>query len=289
MHSIFQDVASEKSASFLRSFLWKLQPKKSSVSCKKEPEKYFTDLFERLSVEFYSPWPLNHLIDSATLETYNRVMRLLFSMRFAQWSLTDLPLLRDRRLSLSQSSEVANFLKYLFKIRLDLLHFVNCWSHYVLNTILKSATEKFLTDLEECSDIAKLVHIHSNYIRTIHDRCLLHDRAAALHRSITGSLQLCVSFNSICDKFHRFIAPETYVIESEDNDAVQHSVNSHDNNQTRPPESNTKFVDDCFAEIQSIKGRHAENVRFVTNSFRIMTERAGQSLPHLEGILRQLS
>ena len=86
-----------------------------------------------LFLHYAPPWPLDVLLTSRTLATYNQVFQLLLHLRWAQWNLEGVAI----RLAAVTAMErgVANKLHLLYLLRSRLLHFVNSFSSYLMTRV----------------------------------------------------------------------------------------------------------------------------------------------------------
>jgi gamma-tubulin complex component 5 len=60
--------------------------------------------------------------------------------------------------------------------------------------ILHSTGLEFAGEIKEASDLEEVIEVHARYVRTIHERCLLHRKLAFLKDAVSKVLNLTLAF-----------------------------------------------------------------------------------------------
>ncbi|GFR92975.1 gamma-tubulin complex component, partial [Elysia marginata] len=94
--------------------------------------------------------------------------------------------------SISRTSLIHQF--HLLRFRL--LFFVNSVHDYIMTRILHSTELEFGCQLDAAMDLDQIIHIHSQYVDAIHERCLLHPRLTMLREAVLRVLNLTLTFGT---------------------------------------------------------------------------------------------
>uniref|UniRef100_A0A8C4NJP2 Gamma-tubulin complex component n=2 Tax=Eptatretus burgeri TaxID=7764 RepID=A0A8C4NJP2_EPTBU len=82
----------------------------------------------------------------------------------------------------------------MFLLRMRLLHFVSSLNTYIITRILHSTVLEFVPRLEGAQNLQQLIDIHEQYVRSTHERCLLHEQASIMREAIMKVLDLALQF-----------------------------------------------------------------------------------------------
>ena len=64
----------------------------------------------------------------------------------------------------------------------------------MLFQILHSTGLEFADEMKEARDLEEVIEVHARYVRTIHERCLLHKKLSFLKDAVTKVLNLTLAF-----------------------------------------------------------------------------------------------
>ncbi|CAI2170345.1 18936_t:CDS:10 [Funneliformis geosporum] len=159
----------------------------------KKPNIKTVRVFEKIAFEYRLPWPLDNIIRSNTLTSYKRIIVFLLQVKRAKYLL--------ERLSFSRNQDNSQAMALFYGVRMKLIWFLNTIWDYAMRTILLSETENFYKKLELVFDIDEMISLHGNYIRTVHDRCLLNENATPMHKSILDVLDLIIQFSILYTRY----------------------------------------------------------------------------------------
>ncbi|CAG8582620.1 11354_t:CDS:10 [Funneliformis mosseae] len=159
----------------------------------KKPNIKTVRVFEKIAFEYRLPWPLDNIIRSNTLTSYKRIIVFLLQVKRAKYLL--------ERLSFSRNQDNSKAMVLFYGVRMKLIWFLNTIWDYAMRTILLSETENFYKKLEQVFDIDEMISLHGNYIRTVHDRCLLNENATPMHKSILDVLDLIIQFSILYTRY----------------------------------------------------------------------------------------
>ena len=71
---------------------------------------------------------------------------------------------------------------------------VHTWTLALLFQILHSTGLEFADEMKEARDLEQVIEVHARYVRTIHERCLLHKKLSFLKDAVTKVLNLTLAF-----------------------------------------------------------------------------------------------
>ncbi|KAK2167057.1 hypothetical protein LSH36_32g09025 [Paralvinella palmiformis] len=155
------------------------------------------------------PWPVNIVINSRCLQTYNEVFSFLLQIKWVKYSLDelkftgldreDVPQSHDPELIiLGRVEETAvrrrGLIHHAHVMRMKLIHFVNNLHNYIMTRILHSTGLEFKDMLATANDLDTLIKVHNIYLSKVHERCLLHKKVAIIRDIITKILELSLVF-----------------------------------------------------------------------------------------------
>ncbi|KAL8591498.1 hypothetical protein ACOMHN_000513 [Nucella lapillus] len=162
-----------------------------------------------IRLHFAVPWPVDLVINIKCQNLYNQVFRFLLQIKRAKYGLDQLrfsgldksdlqtvsavsdPLLGSGKEEAMSRSER---LHRLHVLRFRLAYFVNSLHNYIMTRILHSTGLEFAQEIKEAADLEEVIEVHARYVRTIHERCLLHKKLTFLKDAVTKVLNLTLTF-----------------------------------------------------------------------------------------------
>ncbi|XP_038052415.1 gamma-tubulin complex component 5-like, partial [Patiria miniata] len=170
-----------------------------------------------LTLHYKVPWPLDIIINSETIASYNQVFRFLLQVKRAKYCLDQL-----RFSSISRSSSPtlpaepegqragvkgdstltprqpplpkAQLLHRVYLLRYKLIHFVNAVHSYLMSRILHSTGLEFQSDIDKAPDLEAILDVHANYLDKVWERCLLHKKVGLVREAVIKALNLALVF-----------------------------------------------------------------------------------------------
>ncbi|KAK3589216.1 hypothetical protein CHS0354_020077 [Potamilus streckersoni] len=174
-----------------------------------------TSITDCLKLHYKVPWPVDVVINSHCLELYNQIFSFLLQVKRVKYCLDELrfkdlekenilrSLSHEKDLeATSEPGEIprASRVHRMQILRMRLIYFVNSLHNYVMTRILHSTGLEFVCDLEKAVDLDQLIMVHNNYVRKIHERCLLHKKVGFLKEAVMKVLNLSLHFQRKWDQ-----------------------------------------------------------------------------------------
>ncbi|XP_003389114.2 PREDICTED: gamma-tubulin complex component 5-like isoform X1 [Amphimedon queenslandica] len=191
-----------------------------SLQTRQLNERFTVDLSTPLSVTMESlnsinitydvPWPVNLVFPQGVMSTYNGVFRFLLQMKYARWCLDSVWINIK-----SSCHSMSPLMHKISLLRAKLLHFMTSINHYLLTRILHSSGLEFEEKVLNCTDMDSLISLHHSYISTIHDRCLLNQKAQIVKEAILKIFSLTLKFYNLTYTLSKFRYEDGQSIEEE--------------------------------------------------------------------------
>ncbi|XP_002738419.1 gamma-tubulin complex component 5-like [Saccoglossus kowalevskii] len=156
-----------------------------------------------LTLHYKVPWPVNVVLNPECQQIYNAVFRLLLQIKRAKYCLEQLRF-SDLTNVVSPSpknceSENQHLVHRIYLIRVQLLHFVDCLHNYIMTRILHTTGWEFQQQLDTAVDLNQLLDVHTHYVKTIYERCLLNKKMGYVREAIIKVLNLALNFQKRWD------------------------------------------------------------------------------------------
>ncbi|KAK7487352.1 hypothetical protein BaRGS_00021441 [Batillaria attramentaria] len=175
----------------------------------KARERSAVGVTDCIRLNFDVPWPVDVVVNSKCQDLYNQVFQFLLQIKRAKYGLdqlrfADLDKAAILQVStsglglLSQEPEEtmsrSERLHRMHTLRFRLAYFVNSLHNYIMTRILHSTGLEFAEEIKKARDLEQVIEVHARYVRTIHERCLLHKKLTFLKEAVTKVLNLTVTF-----------------------------------------------------------------------------------------------
>ncbi|XP_076456838.1 gamma-tubulin complex component 5-like [Babylonia areolata] len=189
-----------------------------SVALEMQPktrERTAVSATDCMRLHFAVPWPVDVVINSKCQNLYNQVFRFLLQIKRAKYGLdqlrfsgldkTDLQTVAPAKDTLlgsgsrsgsgsEESLSRSERLHRLHILRFRLAYFVNSLHNYIMTRILHSTGLEFASEVREAGDLEEVIEVHARYVRTVHERCLLHRKLTFLREAVAKVLNLTLTF-----------------------------------------------------------------------------------------------
>ena len=183
------------------------------------------DWLDRATLSYSVEWPLNIVLDSASLAMYNQVFLFLMRVKRSVWTLHQIEAkqlaqrlregeaLRLRMAEEGEGSEAElqededdglspdGLLHRVLLLRSWLFHFVGNVHSYFMTRVLHSTEIELTSELKSATDLDEIIRAHAGYISRIHDRCFLHPSVRVLREAVAkvrNGDQVISFFNPYC-------------------------------------------------------------------------------------------
>lgn len=151
---------------------------------------------DALLVCFKPPWPISIIIDDESIETCNRIMKLLLQVKRAKHALDSMFVRQVHEAGPAEPglSRAASHDSMLFQA--ELMHFVNNLHYYLVNRVAYCGWPDFKAELERAPDLDTLSRAYHRYLRDVHDQCLLSAKAKYVMDAILKILDIVLEMKA---------------------------------------------------------------------------------------------
>ena len=135
----------------------------------RSPDKRFRNFIEiqTFVVSYNCDFPVDVLIDSSTLESYQHIFKLLLEINYAAWSIFPLSLNSFKNVCpVDVSTEVYSFL-------FELTNVIKIIKAYVMDYVLNTTCRQMEEELTHVQDVDEFMTVHRRYLQIMESRCLL--------------------------------------------------------------------------------------------------------------------
>jgi len=152
---------------------------------------------------FYSdakqlPWPIMNIMQRSSVPIYQQVFAFLLQLYRAKYLL--------QKVSPQKIDQIKDVpLRQLgFKLRQQLMWFVDVLRSYLTETIIHSNFETMKAAMAKAEDIDEMSSIHIKYVARLQEQALLSENLKPIHKAITSLLDVAVFFTQSLhtDDFH---------------------------------------------------------------------------------------
>ncbi|KAJ3741009.1 Spc98 family-domain-containing protein [Lentinula detonsa] len=160
-----------------------------------------------LSLEYLIPFPLTYIFTPGNLQLYSEIFIFLLQIRRAK-NLLEKILVRG-------ASGSNPGLKAFYAMRSRLSWFVNTFLNFLTTYVIQTPALSFHKALAEAQSQSfdQVIEVHEDYLRKVHNRCLLQTKTNALYQAVLSILDMTLNFN---DLFGAFAG-----------DVTMHDISSH--------------------------------------------------------------
>ena len=151
---------------------------------------------DALLVCFKPPWPISIIIDDESIETCNRIMKLLLQVKRAKHALDSMFVRQVHEAGPAEPglSRAASHDSMLFQA--ELMHFVNNLHYYLVNRVAYCGWPDFKAELGHAPDLDTLSRAYHRYLRDVHDQCLLSAKAKYVMDAILKILDIVLEMKA---------------------------------------------------------------------------------------------
>ncbi len=162
-------------------------------------------MIEAIETQFHVGWPFHLVIRPEHVSIYELVFKMLLKLKLIKRLLeVDCFPTRTndgRQLGKLKGLKVGGEMQYLSKrvsMRMQMLHFVSALERHVFLHVLETERNKFVEKWSSIQDMQSLIGLHSQFVETIRDKCLLNPRAHVLQTAVEKILGLALEFREFC-------------------------------------------------------------------------------------------
>ncbi|CAG8532169.1 7100_t:CDS:10 [Paraglomus brasilianum] len=213
----------------------------------KKPDITTVKVFEKITIEYRVPWPLDNIIQSRTLQIYKKIFALLLQIKRVKFFMERLAFSR-----MGAGEEKTSAMMMFYGLRTKLIWFLNVIWDYLMRT---AKTQKFHEDLTTAFDIDKMIMLHEKYTQRIHSRCLLTQKTSSIHKSVFSILNLTFQFSTL---YNRYMETNTIPCESPSDNRHEEKELANDVDNYVPKEVNHEEFVEGLQRIRREFDRHRD-------------------------------
>ncbi|RKP08974.1 Spc98 family-domain-containing protein [Thamnocephalis sphaerospora] len=157
-------------------------------------------VLEQLDFDYTVAWPLNNIILPGTRGIYRKVTNLLLQVRRARHFLQH-PRYLKLRLRPNSPSASATTMALFYALRTRLIAFTNGLYNYLMTTVLHAESQRFIAAARALIDLDAIIALHERHVALVRDRCLLHEKASTILRSILSLLDATSQLHTVFDRY----------------------------------------------------------------------------------------
>ncbi|KFM76556.1 Gamma-tubulin complex component 5, partial [Stegodyphus mimosarum] len=160
-----------------------------------------------LQLSYEVEWPVTIMLGSHLQNQYNEIFSFLLQIKCAKYLLDKLysskiscvkesrPAFKKRhaKVDLPRQQKIHG----MYIIRMRLMFFVNGLHNYIMTRILHSFGLEIKEKLENSQTVDDMIVAHNEYLKSLHNRCLLDRRLTHLKQQIFQVLNLCYTFQQL--------------------------------------------------------------------------------------------
>jgi gamma-tubulin complex component 5 len=133
-------------------------------------------------------WPVQMIITSTTISSYQRVFTFLFQIRRSSHILSRSRLIDNVVTRTSSSDDSALY----YSLRTRLIWFTQTLYYYLVSLVIEPNSLKMRQQLNNAEDVDALIRIHATYIKSVIDQALLGSNLQLIHKTILKILDLAI-------------------------------------------------------------------------------------------------
>jgi gamma-tubulin complex component 5 len=141
-----------------------------------------------LEIKYHLSWPIQIIIDKASLLEYQRIFTFLFQIRRSSHIISRRRTVSNLLNTTSSSDERS--LYYLLRSRL--LWFIQSLYYYLTSLVIEPGSSNIRQALIEAVDIDTMIQVHSDFVKSTTERALLGSKLAVIHNTILKILDLAI-------------------------------------------------------------------------------------------------
>ncbi|KAJ1562836.1 Gamma-tubulin complex component 5 [Nowakowskiella sp. JEL0078] len=173
------------------------RPREARKSGEKRNRQLLTlEILNQIVIHVQIPWPLDIIImPEETLPKYNQVFRLLLKLKFSQ------NVLIQHCTSWKWRAAHERIVKKRTSLRFHLFHFVEALNHHLMTSVIHAESSKFLNSIIKMIDVDEMVSLHSKFVSSVRDRCLLNTQTESILSDVISIMEMCLVFAEFCKSY----------------------------------------------------------------------------------------
>lgn len=168
----------------LRTIIRPLRRKNADLSRLRRTVK----VLEVIQLRYNLSWPLQIVLPMLSITSYQQIFTFLFQVRRSTHVLSRQRLIADTHNVTSSSAERALY----YSIRTRLVWFLQTLHYYLTCIVISPSSIQMRDSLKAARDVDGMISVHSTYIRSTVEKCLLGSKLELIHKTILKILDLTI-------------------------------------------------------------------------------------------------
>ncbi|KAH8654140.1 Spc98 family-domain-containing protein [Tricladium varicosporioides] len=145
-------------------------------------------VLEVIQLRYNLSWPLQIVLPMLSVTSYQQIFTFLFQVRRSTHVLSRQRFIVDTHSVPNSSAERALY----YGIRIRLMWFLQTLYYYLTCLVLSPSSTQMRDSLKAARDVDSMVLVHSTYIKSTVEKCLLGSKLELIHKTILKILDLAI-------------------------------------------------------------------------------------------------
>lgn len=148
---------------------------------------------DNITLHYAIGWPMNIVLNEKTFIKYNEIFRFQLKLKWALWTLNNLRFsdLEGSKLTGKRNKLEQFHIRRIESLRFCLLHAISSIHTYLSGQVLENLSILFEKSLTQTDSLDAIVSVHNEYLRKVHEHCLLTQEYEDLMATIINLIEMC--------------------------------------------------------------------------------------------------
>nr|XP_034190148.1 gamma-tubulin complex component 5 isoform X2 [Osmia lignaria] len=196
---------------------WPNSSSRWSITVSNTPTNQVLTAVDNITLHYTIGWPMNIILNEKTFIKYNEIFRFQLKLKWALWTLNNLRFSDlEGSKSMYKKNKLEQFhIRRIESLRFCLLHAISSIHTYLSGQVLQNLSIILEKSLMQTDSLDAIVSVHNEYLKKVHEHCLLTTEYEDLMATINNLIEMCSHVRSRWNyKKLMFISEELDVLES---------------------------------------------------------------------------
>ncbi|CAL7943536.1 unnamed protein product [Xylocopa violacea] len=148
---------------------------------------------DNLTLHYAIGWPINIVLNEKTFIMYNEIFRFQLKLKWALWTLNNLRFSDlEGTKSMRKRNRLEQFhIRRIESLRFCLLHAITSIHTYLSGQVLQNLSLVLEKSLMQADSLDAIVSVHNEYLKKVHEHCLLTTEYEDLMATINNLIEMC--------------------------------------------------------------------------------------------------
>ncbi|XP_026670394.1 gamma-tubulin complex component 5 isoform X2 [Ceratina calcarata] len=148
---------------------------------------------DNITLHYAIGWPINIILNEETFGKYNEIFRFQLKLKWALWTLNNLRFsdLEGSRLANKRNKLEQFHIRRIESLRFCLLHAITSIHTYLSGQVLQNLSLILQKSLMQADSLDAIVSVHNEYLKKVHEHCLLTPEYEDLMATINNLIEMC--------------------------------------------------------------------------------------------------